>query len=514
MRNAANVEEPQPGWLQKTYLSIGKKFGLLSDDEAKWRYGSSWQPNNRCESQELRLATVFSCARLIAEIVGSLPIGVFERTGGGNKNPVETHPAAALLHYPNRWMTPVEFFEASQLPLVLSGNCYSEIARSSVDGIVPVSLTPLRAAGVQVVWRDGQRIYRYSENGGSREIPEENMLHVRGMGDGFTGLTPIGEARNVFELARATEKYGTKFFENSARPGGYLKIPHLLNPEQRKLARSSFEERHQGPENSHKLMLLEGGMEYQAAGIPPEEAQFIESRKYSVIEICRIFRVPPHLVYELDRATFSNIEELGTEFVSYTLRPYLRHWEQRLNRMLFARGERLFAEFNLEGLLRGNTAARSAFYSTALQNGWMSRNEVRAKENMNAIVGGDEFTVQVNLTPLSQLGQPQPAPAQQPVREALKEFEWRLANDKPPAEVRQPINIHLSTPVTMPEQKPVKVDVRVEGSKTEVTLVTPPRRAVVRRVAEHEEHFLAQRVTETEVCEDDLAEVRHVNGTK
>jgi HK97 family phage portal protein len=514
MHNAANyllvpAEEQKSGWFRRQYFRWGKKFNLIDPEYWKWKYGKSWQGGSVYSDVEetwLRLSAVWCCVRLITETIGSLPIAVYRRDSQGNKTKDQNHPVAKLLRAPNELMTPVEFFEAMQMRLVTCGNSYAEITRSVVSG-EPISLTPLRSQQVSRVRKDGVRFYRYSYDGKVREIREENMFHLRGFGDGELGLSPIGYAQEQLGLAKAQESYGSKFFENSARPGGYLKVPQFLNPAQRTQMLDVFNNLHQG--EPHKLGLLEGGIDYVAAGIPPDEAQFIESRKFSVVEICRIFRTPPHMVFELDRATFSNIENQGIEFTMYTLRPYLTRWEQRINKKLFEAGSDHFAEFNLDGLLRGDSAARTAYYSAALQNGWMNRNEVRAKENMNRIEGGEEYTVQVNLTPLDQLGVPAapvPAPAarRELLEEALKVLSWKMQPPPQPIEMRQPLNIHLSHPVTMPEQKPVQVDVRVEGAKTDVTLITPPKRAVLTEIISRDpQTLLAKQSIQREIDEEE-----------
>lgn len=222
------------------------------------------------------------------------------------------------------------------------------------------------------------------------------------------GLSPLGVQREAMGLAMAAEEFGARMFSNGARPSGVVKIPQWLNPDQRKIARENLNDLYAGLENAHKLMLLEGGMEFDgnAAQIPPEDMQFLQLRQFQVHEICRIYRVPPHMVADLERATFSNIEQMSLEFVTYTLMPWLRRWETSIQRWLFTPGERerLYVRFNVDGLLRADSDGRSKIYSVFLQNGVMNRNEARALENMNIVEGLETYTVQSNMVPLDKIG--------------------------------------------------------------------------------------------------------------
>ena len=234
------------------------------------------------------------------------------------------------------------------------------------------------------------------------------MLHIPGLGfDGLVGYSPIAMAKNAIGMAIACEEYGAKFFANGAAPGGVLEHPGTIKDPQR--VRESWQSTFGGSGNSNKIAVLEEGMKYTPIGISPEQAQFLETRKFQINEIARIFRVPPHMVGDLEKSSFSNIEQQSLEFVKYTLEPWLVRWEQSIQRTLFSPEEkkRYFAKFNVEGLLRGDYASRMNGYATARQNGWMSANDIRELENMDRIPaeeGGDLYLINGNMLPLGNAG--------------------------------------------------------------------------------------------------------------
>ena len=229
------------------------------------------------------------------------------------------------------------------------------------------------------------------------------IFHVVGLSyDGIKGISPIDQAREAVGLALATEEFGAKFFANGARPGGVLEHPGVLKDPEK--LRESWNKVYQGSRNSHKIAVLEEGVKYKEIGIPPEQAQFLETRKFQINEICRIFRVPPHLIGDLERSTFSNIEHQSIEFVTHTVRPWLVRWEQAIYKCLLNETERqlYYARFNVDGLLRGDFPTRMQGYATARQNGWMSVNDIRKLEDMNSIdaeKGGDDYLVNGNMVP-------------------------------------------------------------------------------------------------------------------
>ena len=326
------------------------------------------------------------------------------------------HPLYLLLHdEPNPEMSSFVFRETLMTHLLLWGNAYAQIIRNGKGEVI--ALYPLMPNKMSVD-RDanGQLYYQYTRSteeaptmkGVTVNLRPSDMLHIPGLGfDGLVGYSPIAMAKNAIGMAIACEEYGAKFFANGAAPGGVLEHPGTIKDPQR--VRESWQSTFGGSGNSNKIAVLEEGMKYTPIGISPEQAQFLETRKFQINEIARIFRVPPHMVGDLEKSSFSNIEQQSLEFVKYTLEPWLVRWEQSIQRTLFSPEEkkRYFAKFNVEGLLRGDYASRMTGYATARQNGWMSANDIRELENMDRIPaeeGGDLYLINGNMLPLGNAG--------------------------------------------------------------------------------------------------------------
>ena len=353
----------------------------------------------------IQLSTVYACVRVISETVASLPLGVYEATDEGNRKATE-HPLYRLLHdEPNSEMTSFVLREVMLGHLLLWGNSYSQIirnGRNKISGVYP--LLPDKMA----VDRDknGALTYTYSTASGQTvTLPPEDVLHIPGLGfDGVMGYSPIALEKNAIGLGIASEEYGSKFFSNGARPSGILTHPNTVkNP---KALRESWNAAYGGSYNANRVAILEEGMTFTPIAIPNNEAQFLETRKFQVDEICRIFRVPPHLVGNLEHATFSNIEHQSIDFAVHTIRPWLVRIEQSMNRALFSEQEkaRFYVQFNMDGLMRGDYKSRMEGYAIARQNGWMSANDIRALENQNPIPadqGGDTYLVNGNMIPIT-----------------------------------------------------------------------------------------------------------------
>lgn len=239
-------------------------------------------------------------------------------------------------------------------------------------------------------------------------LDPSDVLHIPGLGfDGLVGYSPIAMAKNAVGLSMATEEYGAKFFANGATPGGVLEHPGTIKDPQK--VKESWNSAYQGSANSHRVAVLEEGMKYQPIGISPEQAQFLETRKFQINEIARIFRVPPHMLADLEKSSFSNIEQQSLEFVKYTLDPWIIRWEQTMCRSLLMESEKadVFIKFNVDGLLRGDYASRMSGYATARQNGWMSTNDIRELENLDRIpaeLGGDLYLINGAMTKLQDAG--------------------------------------------------------------------------------------------------------------
>jgi len=313
-------------------------------------------------------------------------------------------------------MTSFAFRETLMSHLLLWGNAYAQIIRNARGEVV--ALYPLMP-NKMTVDRDsnGRLFYLYQRsNEDTPSLGKEtqvylapsDVLHIPGLGfDGLVGYSPIAMAKNAVGLAIATEEYGAKFFANGAAPGGVLEHPGTIKDPQK--IKESWNAAYQGSGNSHRVAVLEEGMKYQPIGISPEQAQFLETRKFQINEIARIFRVPPHMLADLEKSSFSNIEQQSLEFVKYTLDPWVVRWEQSMCRALLMESEKskLFIKFNVDGLLRGDYVSRMSGYATARQNGWMSANDIRELENLDRIpaeLGGDLYLINGAMTKLQDAG--------------------------------------------------------------------------------------------------------------
>ena len=356
-----------------------------------------------------------ACIRVISDAVSSLPLHVFERLPNGGKAKATSHPIYRLLHMqPNPWQTAQEFRDWMTGMYLHYGASYAEI-RPGARG--PVSeLWPLHSANMDVERLENGRLrYIYREPDGRQTIyPQEQIFALRFTTEnGFKAIPTYRIFQNVLGLAQALEAHAANYFGNGARPGVILESDNPIPAEAADRLREQWERMHRGADRAFRTAVLPNGVKAHELSGSNEAAQMLESRQFSVIECCRIFRVPPHLIQDLQRSTYSNIEVQGTEFVQHCLLPHLKRWEAAISRDLIEDDERYFAEHNVSGLLRGDHASRSAYYVSALQNGWMSINEIRELENLNPIgPEGDRHFVQLNMTTLDKVGEQQPAEGQ------------------------------------------------------------------------------------------------------
>jgi HK97 family phage portal protein len=362
--------------------------------------GLSVTPDNA-----MTLTAVYACVRILAETVASLPLLVYERLERGKRRADDFYLYDILHSAPNPLLTSFEMREALQAHLALWGNAYTEIEYNGAGQIT--ALWPLRPDRMLSIKTNGtRRTYEYQlPDGQTKYLDESRVWHIRGLGsDGTYGYSPIALMKNAVGLGLATEKFGAKFFGNGARPGGVLEHPGVLGIDAARSLRESWNEMHMGLDNAQRVAILEEGMKYHQIGVPPEEAQFLQTRRFQLNEIARMYRIPPHMIGDMDRATFNNIEHQGIEFVVHTATPWLVRWEQSISRDLMTERERerYFAEFLVDGLLRGDTPSRYQAYATGFQNGWLSQNDIRERENMNPIEDGDEYYVPLNLVSTSE----------------------------------------------------------------------------------------------------------------
>jgi HK97 family phage portal protein len=381
-------------------------------------FGGSTSGKAVNERTAMQTSAVYACVRILSESIAGLPLHVYRYTSDGGKERIAYHPLYRLLHdEPNPEMTSFVFRETLMAHLLLWGNAYAQVVRNGLGQ--PMALYPLLPSKMDVSRsKSGELLYTYyrdwDESGnrpkqGGFTMRKDEILHIPGLGfDGLIGYSPIAMAKNAIGMALATEEYGAAFFANGANPGGVLEHPGVIKPEQADRLRESWQSQF-GGSNAHKVAVLEEGLKFHQMSIPPEQAQFLETRKFQINEIARIFRVPPHMVGDLEKSSFSNIEQQSLEFVKYTLDPWVVRWEQSLQQSLVLPSEKssVFVRFNLDGLLRGDYQSRMQGYSVGIQNGFYSVNDVRGLEDMNLLSdadGGNLHVLNGNMVKLADVG--------------------------------------------------------------------------------------------------------------
>ncbi|EPR07986.1 phage portal protein [Ruminiclostridium papyrosolvens] len=370
-------------------------------------FGSTTSGKTVNERTAMQTTAVYACVRILAETIASLPLHTYRYTQHGKEKATEHQIYHLLADEPNPEMTSFVFRETLMGHLLLWGNAYAQIIRDGRGKVI--ALYPLLPNKMTVDRTEkGELYYIYNKEGQSYPLKSYEVLHIPGLGfDGLIGYSPIAMAKNAIGMAIATEEYGAKFFANGANPGGVLEHPGVVKDPAR--VRESWNSVYQGSSNAHRVAVLEEGMKFQSIGIPPEQAQFLETRKFQINEIARIFRIPPHMIGDLEKSSFSNIEQQSLEFVMYTLDPWVVRWEQSIKRVLFSEDEKkeYFVKFNVDGLLRGDYQSRMNGYAVGRQNGWLSANDIRELENMNRIseeLGGDLYLINGNMTKLVDAG--------------------------------------------------------------------------------------------------------------
>lgn len=378
--------------------------------------GNSTSGKTVTERSAMQMTAVYSCVRILAEAIAGLPLQLYKYTDTGGKEKAIEHPLYLLLHdEPNPEMTSFIFRETLMTHLLLWGNAYAQIIRNGKNEVL--SLYPLMPNRMTVDRDEHGRLYysyqMQTDDGadmkqGTVVLSPQDVLHIPGLGfDGLVGYSPIAMAKNAIGLAIATEEYGSKFFANGATPGAVLEHPGLIKDPEK--VRESWNAAFRGSGNANKVAVLEEGMKYTPISIAPEQAQFLETRKFQIDEIARIFRVPPHMIGDLEKSSFNNIEQQSLEFVKYTLDPWVCRWEQAMNRSLLNAKEKsgYFIKFNVDGLLRGDYQSRMNGYAVGRQNGWLSANDIRELENMDQIPdedGGNLYLINGNMTKLKDAG--------------------------------------------------------------------------------------------------------------
>ena len=378
--------------------------------------GGSTAGKNVNERSAMQMTAVYACVRILSESIAGLPLHMYQYEADGSKKKAVEHPLYALLHdEPNPEMTSFIFRETLMTHLLLWGNAYAQIIRNGKGEVI--ALYPLMPNRMNVERDDKGRLYYEYQTvkedaptvkGSVVRLDPSDVLHVPGLGfDGLVGYSPIAMAKNAIGLAIAAEEYGSKFYANGAAPSGVLEHPGTLKDPGK--VRDSWNAAFGGSSNSHKVAVLEEGLKYTPISIKPNDAQFLETRKFQIDEIARIFRVPPHMVGDLEKSSFSNIENMSREFVTYTLNPWVCRWEQAFHKALLSQDEKkdYFFRFNVDGLLRGSYHERMQGYSVGIQNGFMCPNDVRELENLDLIpeeLGGNKYMVNGNMVDLQNVG--------------------------------------------------------------------------------------------------------------
>lgn len=403
-------------FFSKLFRTRDKPRDYYIGTDFRYLFGPSTSGKNVNEFTAMQTTAVYACVRILSETLAALPLQLYRYTAGG-KERVYDHPLYHILHdEPNPEMTSFIFRETLMSHLLIWGNAYAQIIRDRLGRVQ--GLYPLRPDKMTVC-RDesGQIYYIYTKTTdenpaikpyGQVPLRKDEVLHIPGLGfDGLVGYSPIAMARNAVGMTMACEEYGASFFANGASPSGVLEHPGVLKDPAK--VRDSWNAVYQGSANAHKVAVLEEGMKYQQIGIPPEEAQFLETRKFQLNEIARLYRIPPHMIGDLEKSSFNNIEQQSMEFVKYTLDPWVIRWEQAMQKALFLPEEKkqYFLKFNVNGLMRGDYESRMTGYSIGRQNGWLSANDIREMEDMNPVPdeeGGNLYLVNGSMTKLKDAG--------------------------------------------------------------------------------------------------------------
>ena len=413
----------------KLFKARDKPQDALNGSGYSFMFGRTVSGQSVNERSAMQMSAVYACVRILAESVASLPLHFYQYNDTGGKEKAVNHPLYWLLHdEPNPEMSSFSFRETLMTHLLLWGNAYAQIVRNGRGEVI--ALYPLMPDRMTVD-RDarGRIYYEYTRSDSDANtlgkkssviLSPEDVFHIPGLGfDGLVGYSPIAMAKQAIGMGLACDEYGAAFYQNGAQPGGVLEHPNVVKDPKR--VRESWNAIYQGSRNAHRIAVLEEGTTYKPISISPEQAQFLETRKFQIDEIARIFRVPPHMIGDLEKSSFSNIEQQSLEFVKYTLAPWISRWEQAIQRSLLLMSERTryFARFNVEGLLRGDYQSRMNGYAVARQNGWMSANDIRELESLDLIPaeqGGDLYLINGNMTKLEDAG----LFAGQPKKEAPK----------------------------------------------------------------------------------------------
>lgn len=404
------------GVFDRLFRSRDKPMNSTAGSAYSFFMGGSSSGKRVTEQSAMQMTAVYCCVRILSEAVAGLPLNIYRYTEGGGKEKASDHSLCRILHdEPNPEMTSFVFRETLMTHLLLWGNAYAQVIRNGKGEVI--ALYPLMPNHMSVDRDEKGRLYytyqrqedeAHTMKGTTVVLSPSEVLHIPGLGfDGLVGYSPIAMAKNAIGMSIACEEYGASFFANGASPGAVLEHPGVMKDPEK--VRDAWNRAFRGSQNGNKVAVLEEGMKYTPISISPEQAQFLETRKFQIDEIARIFRIPPHMIGDLDKSSFSNIEQQSLEFVKYTLDPWVVRWEQSMMRSLLLPQEKkeYFIKFNVDGLLRGDYEGRMKGYAVGRQNGWLSANDIRELENMNPIPeeeGGNLYLINGNMTKLKDAG--------------------------------------------------------------------------------------------------------------
>lgn len=401
----------------------------LSDPSILSAIGYESSPMKAVSPQRaMQTSAVFACVRILAESFAQLPVKVLERQSNGSTKTVTSLPLSTLLGVqPNSYQSAFQFREMGQSHCAMWGNFYAEMLKNRLGETV--GFYPLNSSEVKPKLIGTEKFY--DVNGIT--LRDEEVLHVPALGyNGLTGLSPIALHRTTIGMSLAAEEFGASFYNNGTRLAGVLEHPKALGEGAADRLRENWSNIYAGKQNAGRVAVLEEGMKFNALTMPLEDAQYIESRKFQVTDVARIYRVPPHMVGDLEKSAFTNIEQQSIDFVVHTMMPWVIRWEQEINRRCFAPGSNMFIKFNLAGLLRGDIKSRYEAYNIGRNGGWLCVNDIRELEDMNAIENGDIYLEPLNMKPA---GSPDPAPAKDPkAKQDPKSTKDPKANPDEPAD--------------------------------------------------------------------------------
>ena len=420
--------------------TVSSWFRASTDDRSPW--GDFWFSPTSVRTASgarvspesaMRLAAVYACVRVLTEAMAQLPLCLYQARADGGKDRVTDHWLHRLLcRRPNQFQNAFEFREMLQGHLALRGNAYCQIIANNRGEIT--ELVPMHPDRVRIeLLESGDYRYRFLNRQGSEIVfARTDVWHLRGLSsDGIVGLSPVELARDSLGMALAAQDYGGRFFANDAKPtGGWIEFPGAFkDTEARKVFRESYQSAQSGA-NRGKVLVLEQGMKFHEVGVTNKDAQFLELRAFQITDIARIFRVPPHMIGDLSRATFSNIEQQSLEFIMHTMTPWAERWEASIESELLLDSDPIEVEFDFTNLMRGDAASRSAYYQSGIQNGWMTRNEARIAENLNPLAGLDE--------PLRPLNMVEESYAEDTELDAEQAEDPKLESTEPPRDTSEP----------------------------------------------------------------------------